>query len=88
VCFFCVSVFVVSAPGYNVFRKYILHTSSEPVNKQANSSCRLLISGFLLGLLFDNEGEGNMIFRNVGLFIPRYTAPHPRRQYISESSLW
>jgi hypothetical protein len=33
-------------------------------------------AGFLLGLAFDSEDEGDMFFRNVGLS-PNYTALSP-----------
>jgi hypothetical protein len=36
---------------------------------KSRSACRLLLVGFLLGLPFDHEDEGDMIFRNVGPFL-------------------
>jgi hypothetical protein len=38
-------------------------------------------SCWLLGLLLDHDDEGNMFLRNVGEFLPDYTASHPGRQY-------
>jgi hypothetical protein len=38
--------------------------------------------GFLLGLLFDPEDEGDMFLRNIGLS-PYYTALQARRPYSS-----
>jgi hypothetical protein len=38
----------------------------------------LLHAGFLLGLLFDPEDEGDMFVRNIGCLSPRYTAVYPR----------
>jgi hypothetical protein len=37
----------------------------------------MLHAGFLLGLLFDLEDGGNMIFRNVDRLSPEHTALHP-----------
>jgi hypothetical protein len=39
----------------------------------------LLHAGFLLGLLFDPEDEGEMFLRKLGLFSTDYTALYPRR---------
>jgi hypothetical protein len=41
----------------------------------------LLLEGFFLGLLFDREHGGSTFFRNVGEFLPHFTAP--RRKYSS-----
>jgi hypothetical protein len=36
-------------------------------------------AGFLLGLFFDPEFEGDMLLRNVGRLSTNYTALYPRR---------
>jgi hypothetical protein len=39
----------------------------------------------LLVLLFDSEEGGSAFLRNVGNFLPDYTASRPRRYYLSQS---
>jgi hypothetical protein len=36
-------------------------------------------TGFLLGLFFDPENEGDLLLRNVGLFSAEYSAFYRRR---------
>jgi hypothetical protein len=40
---------------------------------------RLILAGFLLGLLFDTEDGGSTFLRNMGGLLPDYTALPPRR---------
>jgi hypothetical protein len=43
-------------------------------------ACCLLHHGFSLGLLFNAEDGGDMLFRNFGRFSTGYTALRPTRQ--------
>jgi hypothetical protein len=47
------------------------------VETKANQLASLAV--FMLGLLFDPEGEGRTFFRNVAKYLPEYTASHSRR---------
>jgi hypothetical protein len=42
-------------------------------------ACYLFHAGFLLGLFFGPEDEGDMFLRNVGQILTDYTALYPRR---------
>jgi hypothetical protein len=47
----------------------------------AVSACRLLLAGFLFGILFDPEDGGIAFLRSVGGLVPNYTTFHSRRYY-------
>jgi hypothetical protein len=42
-------------------------------------------AGFVLGLFFDPEDEGDMFLRNVGWLLTAYMALYPRRQNSSKT---
>jgi hypothetical protein len=74
--------------GCEVFATRLLFHSECSTRKQNFSQlvCYLLHAGFLLGLFFDREDEGDMFHRNVGWLSTDYTALYPRR-YNSSFSL-
>jgi hypothetical protein len=44
------------------------------VNRRFGGTCRCFQAGFLLGLFFDPEEEGDMFRRNLGYLSTDYTA--------------
>jgi plasmid stabilization system protein ParE len=72
-------------------RIYRLHLQGRKLSqannqhKQLSSACRPLFSGFLLGLLFDPEEVGNLLPRNVWLYL-NYKVWQYRRPY--STSIW
>jgi hypothetical protein len=50
-----------------------------PAEVEVLLSCRVLPSGYVLGLLFYPEDGGSKFIRKVGKFLPDSTASHPRR---------
>jgi hypothetical protein len=75
-------MYCVRSPG--TFRENALSpflgSNSKPSNKPARSSaCRLLLTGFLIGQLFDSEDGGNTFLRNVRGLLADYAVLHPRR---------
>jgi hypothetical protein len=50
----------------SIFRVEDQAKQATRINQAENKACCLLHDGFLLGLIFDTEDGGNMLFRNVG----------------------
>jgi hypothetical protein len=59
------------------------YAKQETSKKQVGnlSACHLLLTGFLLGLLFDPEDGDDMFLRRVGIF-PNYAALRPQRHIL------
>jgi hypothetical protein len=51
------------------------------------SQLGLLLTGYLLGLLFDPEYGGSTFLRNIGELLPHYAPSHLRRRYSSQLCL-
>jgi hypothetical protein len=55
---------------------YYIHIQGGRVSQ----ACRLLLVGYLIGLLFDSENGSSMLLWKVGGLLPGHTASNPRRQ--------
>jgi hypothetical protein len=65
----------VSGIKYHIVRQNSTDVSEEhtaTIDMVECFTCRLLLAGYLLYLLFSLEDEGSLVLRNVGEFIPDY----------------
>jgi hypothetical protein len=85
------------------FRRYVKDQVKQSTRKQhmtgfasssvsepsftAYSSILMILGDSVLHLLLETEDGSITLIRNVGAFLPEYTASHPRRQYSSQTSL-
>jgi hypothetical protein len=67
----------------------IFIVKSKQIEKEAKSKLQtgLLLTDFLLRLLFCREDGGDIFLRMVGGLLPNYMATHHRRSYSSQSRL-
>jgi hypothetical protein len=61
--------------------------AEEQTEQETSSACYLCQVGFLLGLLFDPDDDGEIFLRNVGRLTTDYMALYPRRQKSSYSEV-
>jgi hypothetical protein len=62
----------------------VVKKNSSPLGYNASSNFYLHHAGFLFGLFFDPEDDGNIFLRNVDYHSTDYTSLHPRRINFSE----
>jgi hypothetical protein len=58
------------------------------INRRFGGTCRLFHAGFLLGLFFDPEDEGDVFLRNVGRLSTDYRTYNPALELFNIPGVW